>query len=381
METPGTQLSEYERLLETKWEDALKKKKLNLQDILMKQLPTDASYGNIYVLYHKQFAENPKDFYNKKGTPKEDNDSFEEELSVFKNFSDVKITEDNVLFYVDIENESIKETLEPSSAEFREEELEEEITQGAHPIVLNVFPICRKHVLMALFSEQGLPQLLSDELISLILDMFRISGNKDLKIGYNSMGADCWVNHLHFHLLSSDFLPDSRFPVELAARKKVYHTSLKHKNSEEINLLTVGVIFEETVDYPLNILVLKPDMTDSTNSIEDAHESLAHVAGVFVNHMVEKNIPHNMLISDEGLTFYIIPRKFDISVDENTYYSGWSDLTGLIKCVDETIFEQTNEAEKVESFINSNLGIGKKNFDALIKGIVEKFDNEYVAIK
>lgn len=143
----------------------------------------------------------------------------------------------------------------------------------------------------------------------------------------------------------------------------------------------MGVIFEETVDYPLNVLVLKPDLADSTTSIEDAHESLAHVAGVFVNHMVEKNIPHNMLISDDGLTFYIIPRKFDISVDENTYYSGWSDLTGLIKCVDETIFEQTNEAEKVEDFIKNNLGIGRKNFDDLIKGIVEKFDNEYVAIK
>lgn len=86
-----------------------------------------------------------------------------------------------MLFYVDIENETIKESLDPNNSDFKEEDLEEEITQGAHPIVLNVFPICRKHVLMALFSEQGLPQLLSDELISLILDMFRISGNKHLK--------------------------------------------------------------------------------------------------------------------------------------------------------------------------------------------------------
>ena len=57
---------------------------------------------------------------------------------------------------------------------------------------------------MLLFAEAGLPQILSDELIVLVLQLFKLSDNPNLKLGYNSMGADCIANNLHFHLVYTD---------------------------------------------------------------------------------------------------------------------------------------------------------------------------------
>jgi hypothetical protein len=38
-----------------------------------------------------------------------------------------------------------------------------------HPILLNQYPICPNHSLFLLFAEEGLPQVLSDELLLLLL--------------------------------------------------------------------------------------------------------------------------------------------------------------------------------------------------------------------
>ena len=46
--------------------------------------------------------------------------------------------------------------------------------------------------------------MLSDELLLLVLELFKLSGNPNLRLGYNSMGADCIANNLHFHLVYAD---------------------------------------------------------------------------------------------------------------------------------------------------------------------------------
>jgi hypothetical protein len=48
--------------------------------------------------------------------------------------------------------------------------------------------------------------------------------------------------------------------------------------------------------------------------------------------MIDKNIPHNLLISDEGMTIYIIPRKFDLLIENVNFFTSFETLCGLIKC-------------------------------------------------
>lgn len=69
--------------------------------------------------------------------------------------------------------------------------------------------------------------------------------------------------------------------------------------------------------WPLKTLLLAPDIDEASEevSMEDAQEALAHTAGIVLNYLIDQNIPHNILIADEGMTLYIIPRKFDMLID------------------------------------------------------------------
>lgn len=120
--------------------------------------------------------------------------------------------------------------------------------------------------------------MLSDELLLLLLQIFKLSTNPNLRIGYNSMGADCMANNLHFHLLYADRLFPSPldgspacFPIETAEKSLFYRTNLKHKNEDEVNMYNCGVRFGEVLNWPVRALVISPDISPSSDaSLEDA---------------------------------------------------------------------------------------------------------------
>ncbi len=78
------------------------------------------------------------------------------------------------------------------------------------------------------------------------------------------MGAECWINNLHFHLVNTNFLftPQvssiTTFPIEMARTKVFLESSLKHNDDTEINMYTVGVTFALTEDWPIPTFVIKP---------------------------------------------------------------------------------------------------------------------------
>lgn len=89
-----------------------------------------------------------------------------------------------------------------------------------------------------LFADAGLPQVLSDELLLLMLQIFKVNDQESLRVGYDSMGADCITNNLHFHLLYADQMfkehalvgkvgdGEAGFPIELASKKLFFRTTL-----------------------------------------------------------------------------------------------------------------------------------------------------------
>lgn len=135
------------------------------------------------------------------------------------------------------------------------------------------------------------------------------------------MGADCIANNLHFHIIYTDsvFNELQCFPIEQANKKLFFRTSLQHKNRDEINMYNCAVRFGELTNWPLKAIVLAPDLDqvgEGETSLEDAQEALAHTAGILLNYLIDSNIPHNILVADEGMTLYIIPRKFDMLIEQ-----------------------------------------------------------------
>ena len=110
-----------------------------------------------------------------------------------------------------------------------------------------------------------------------MIQIFKISNNPELRIGYNSMGADCIINNLHFHLVSCGNLypkakPESQlqFPIEGADKKLFFRSNLKHRDAEEINMYNCGVRFGELLNFPLKALLISPDIVSDDTSLEDA---------------------------------------------------------------------------------------------------------------
>lgn len=92
---------------------------------------------------------------------------------------------------------------------------------------------------------------------------------------------------------------------------------------------------------------MSPDISGENEaaSLEDAQEALSHTAGVVLNYLIDKNIPHNILIADEGMTIYIIPRKFDLLIENVNFFTSFETLCGFVKCKQENAYKNMKYEE------------------------------------
>jgi hypothetical protein len=194
------------------------------------------------------------------------------------------------------------------------------------------------------------------------------------------MGADCIINNLHFHVLKVDALFGSSvetFPIESADKGLFFKTNLKHKSEEEINMYNCGVRFGEVQGWPLHTLIISPDIRDGDDvSLEDAQESLAHATGVVINHLIDANIPHNLLIADEGMTVYLIPRKFDMLIEGVQFFTSFESLCGMIKFKSEQAYKSAS-ASHIAHQLATQVSLTDTEFKQLKKDLVDKFMTEY----
>lgn len=327
---------------------------------------------------------------------KDDDDSldFDDDLNVFKNEGTdadlIKANKDKILFYVDLENEEVVDVEKRDADREEGADLEESVNSAVHPVLINQHPLGKDHAILLLFAEEGLPQILSDEILGLLFQIFKLSSSKYLRIGYNSMGADCWVNNLHFHLLSSNLVfneieETDVFPIEKCSITKILDSTLQHKSEDEINMYNVGVAFYTTDDWPVKSFVVKPLKTDDEqvdeveNTLDEAADplsSVAHAVGVLLNILIDKNIPHNLLISEQGEVVYIIPRKFDLLINAVNFSTEFNDVCGLVKCKDEKTFESLSDSQ-FNKFFKKEVAQDADSFKKIQDELISKFTKEY----
>jgi len=187
--------------------------------------------------------------------------------------------------------------------------------------------------------------------------------------------------HFQNEMVDNETSKAEMFPIELASKKLFFRTNLQHKNKEEINMFNCAVRFGElTSEYPMKVLVLSPDIDEAKDgeeaSLEDAQEALAHTAGIVLNYLIDMNIPHNILITDEGMTLYIIPRKFDLLIENVNFFTSFESLCGFVKFKTQTAYE-TCDFEEVKRQLQQSVSVGDSDFDRMKNELVEKFLQEY----
>lgn len=141
-------------------------------------------------------------------------------------------------------------------------------------------------------------------------------------------------------------------------------------------MYNIGVRFGEVQGWPVQTLIISPDIADEEISLEDAQESLAHAAGVVINHLINENIPHNVLFADEGMTVYLIPRKFDLVIEGVQFFTSFESLCGMIKFKSEQAY-QSASAMTIADQLASQVSLSPAEFKKLKQDIVNKFMTEY----
>ena len=267
--------------------------------------------------------------------------------TTFSNFDDSQETlteERNVICWVDFDNENL--TKEKQSEESKEI-CDEEVADSYHPLYINPVPWVAGQSYLALFPDECLPQAVSTELLTLAMNTFRLSKNPYLRLGYDSLGANSDINHLHFHVLFAETF--GGFPVERCPRKLLIESTLQHKNADEINMFSIGIrLFE--VEYPAKCLVISPVAEINEGNMSDSTESVGNVTGMIVNNLIESNIPHSLLISGDKLEVYIFPRSYQHSFEIGK--SSFLDMAGVI-CTHSESFFNSSGADQCREYISN----------------------------
>ena len=186
---------DFNKLLKTKWTTLFQSEEA--RDIFrsgfdsLKMKPLEGSnyvlYLNVPLIKHKRVSQ--VNFDENKEEVKEPEEAVFQDFDEHKfNFNDC--TPPEILFYVNLEEETVipKEVNDKWEEDhlFDEQQLENEISETEnHPIVVNVSPICPNHCLLPLFPQEELPQTIGQDIIMLLLQVFKISGSSDLRYIYH----------------------------------------------------------------------------------------------------------------------------------------------------------------------------------------------------
>lgn len=76
------------------------------------------------------------------------------------------------------------------------------------------------------------------------------------------------------------------------------------------------------------------------------------------------------------MTIYIIPRKFDLLIENVTFFTSFETLCGFVKCKVELAYKSMSYADYSKRLSNA-VGLKDSEFDKIKNDLVEKFLSEY----
>ena len=291
-----------------------------------------------------------------------------------------KVDEKEKIIEIDLDNCEIKEEKD------KDNDVEDEIDTKTDMVTLNYFPLCISHCNITLCYEQDLPQVLSNELIVQFMNIYQIANNKSLICGYDSLNAGCVINQLHFEFLMLDDFSNeiNKLPIEEIEDYPVFETKLKYKNDKEISMfdgttsIKVSQIKEPFICWKIEAQTNKEENND-ISAMENLYQnSIAHIVNLMLTKLIDKEIPHNITITNQGKTFYLMPRKPEDK--KHKYNSCWNDLSGLITCKEQKSYDEINE-EDIIKFFKYEISLENDEFKKLNEEILAQIDTVFEIIK
>ena len=288
-----------------------------------------------------------------------------------------KVDNEEKIIEIDLDNCEIKDR-----ENGKDEDVENEIDSKTDLVTLSYFPLCISHCNITLCYEQDLPQVLSNELIVQFMNIYPIINNPSLICGYDSLGAGCIINHLHFEfLMLDDFGTEiSVLPIEERSSNLLFETKLKYKNEKEISMfdgtttLKVSEIKEPLICWKIEC-ILNQENSGEISAMENLFQnSISHLVNLILTKLIDKEIPHNMVMTNQGRTFYLIPRKFENK--KHKINTCWNDLAGLITCKEQKTFDEIKEDE-IDKFFKDEVSIESTNFQTLTQDIITQIDSVF----
>lgn len=91
-----------------------------------------------------------------------------------------------------------------------------------------------------------------------------------------------------------------------------------------------------------------------------------------MNYFIDTNQAHNILIADEGMTVYIIPRKFDMLIDNLNYFTSFETLCGFAKCKNEQAYTTITDHE-FGNKLRQQVSLDEAAFEEIKEALTQKF--------
>lgn len=163
----------------------------------------------------------------------------------------------------------------------------------------------RYHFLFLPYCHEKRPQAILDvQVIRLGLQLLANLNNPELSLGYNSTQAWSSVNHLHFQgIYSTSLSEDNKFPVCCHPTWPARFVQLKNKRMDQLA--------EETF--------------------------------VILTDYIEKNIAHNVLLTENGTKVFIFPREHHQQTNSHSIGIAIIELCGLITVSNREDFDTFTE--------------------------------------
>lgn len=189
---------------------------------------------------------------------------------------------------------------------------------GARSVVkVNISPIINGHVLYTPYIDEILPQFIdSVRVLSNALSFYQwaLKGNKDLLMGYNSVGAQSSINHLHFQLID---LRDARGDNESVLYGDWLLANLPVEPTEHC------IRQDSANDYLFSCRVIKIDKLAEEGALLKAAERTFELLSA---HHLEET-PYNLLFKDDFIV--IVPRTHQLDFPQEIFGPALLEMYGI----------------------------------------------------
>jgi hypothetical protein len=99
---------------------------------------------------------------------------------------------------------------------------------------------------------------------------------------------------------------------------------------------------------------------------------------IIISYLIDLSIPHNIIISECGTTFYIIPRNFNEVKSNLEYNTNWLDLSGFLTVKTQSFFDNSeSRINEFYDFISNKLTLKEESYKEITFNIIKKLQGSY----